>query len=69
MNRSKVLRDTGTVEAADALGTLTGELSWGLGYALMEQPVIEDGKVVTANFGDYKIPWIRDIPDLVTSVS
>lgn len=41
----------------------------GMGYALMEHLMIDDGKVVTANFGDYKIPSIKDIPELVTSVT
>ena len=30
--------------------------------------MIEDGKVATANFGDYKIPTIKDIPPLKTGV-
>ena len=40
----------------------------GLGYALMEHMGIEDGRVTTANFGDYKIPTIQDIPMLRTVV-
>ena len=43
-------------------GQIDGGTVRGMGYALMEQLVIEDGKVVTANFGDYKIPSIKDIP-------
>ncbi len=40
----------------------------GIGYALMEHLVVEEGKVVTANFGDYKIPTIRDVPVFKTAV-
>jgi CO/xanthine dehydrogenase Mo-binding subunit len=45
-------------------GTLTG-----IGYALMEQVMINDGKVSTTNFGDYKIPTIRDVPPFRSSVT
>ena len=42
----------------------------GVGYARMEQMVVdEDGKVATANFGDYKISTIQDIPFLKTVVT
>jgi len=34
----------------------------------MEDMVIDDGKVIAANFGDYKIPTIRDIPLLETAL-
>ena len=50
-------------------GQIEGGAVMGMGYALMEQLMIEDGKVATANFGDYKIPTIRDIPPLKTSVT
>jgi CO/xanthine dehydrogenase Mo-binding subunit len=45
-------------------GTLTG-----IGYALMEQVIINDGRVSTTNFGDYKIPTIKDVPPFKSSVS
>ena len=43
-------------------GQIDGGLVCGLGYALTEQLLFDDGKVVTANFGEYKIPNMRDIP-------
>ncbi|HWP56821.1 MAG TPA: xanthine dehydrogenase family protein molybdopterin-binding subunit [Candidatus Acidoferrales bacterium] len=49
-------------------GQIEGGAVMGIGYALMEHLVVEDGKVTTANFGDYKIPTIQDIPRLKTSV-
>jgi CO/xanthine dehydrogenase Mo-binding subunit len=50
-------------------GQIEGGSMMGVGYALMEQLMIADGKVVTANFGDYKIPTIQDIPKFKTSVT
>ena len=40
----------------------------GMGYGLMEQIVIDAGKVITTNFGENKIPSIQDIPILKTVV-
>jgi len=34
----------------------------------MEQVVVEDGRVSTVNFGDYKIPTAKDIPELRTVI-
>jgi carbon-monoxide dehydrogenase large subunit len=50
-------------------GQIEGGTMTGLGYALMEQVQIEDGKVVTANFGEYKIPTIADVPPFKSSVT
>jgi CO/xanthine dehydrogenase Mo-binding subunit len=50
-------------------GQIEGGSIMGVGYALMEQMMITDGKVVTVNFGDYKIPTIQDIPKFKTSVT
>jgi CO/xanthine dehydrogenase Mo-binding subunit len=50
-------------------GQIEGGAVMGVGYALMEQLMISDGKVVTANFGDYKIPTIMDIPPIKTPVT
>jgi carbon-monoxide dehydrogenase large subunit len=49
-------------------GQIDGGIVFGLGYALTEHLVIDNGKVLTANFGDYKIPNIQDIPPLRTVV-
>lgn len=49
-------------------GQIDGGAVMGIGYALMEQLIVDGGKVVTANFGDYKIPTIQDIPELKTIV-
>ncbi|MFQ5542065.1 MAG: xanthine dehydrogenase family protein molybdopterin-binding subunit, partial [Candidatus Binatia bacterium] len=49
-------------------GQIEGGAVMGVGYALMEHLMVDDGKVTTANFGDYKIPTIQDIPALKTTV-
>jgi CO/xanthine dehydrogenase Mo-binding subunit len=47
---------------------IDGGVVMGMGYALMEEVMIDGGKVVTGNFGDGKIPSIRDIPKLKTVI-
>ncbi len=49
-------------------GQIDGGVVTAIGYALMEQLVIEQGKVITTNFGENKIPSIRDIPPLKTVI-
>jgi len=49
-------------------GQIDGGVVFGIGYALTEHLMFDNGKVVTANFGDYKIPNIRDIPPLKSAV-
>jgi CO/xanthine dehydrogenase Mo-binding subunit len=39
-------------------------MTMGLGTALFEQVVFEDGQVVNANLSDYEIPSIADMPEL-----
>jgi len=50
-------------------GQIDGGVVTAVGYALMEQLVMEQGKVITTNFGESKIPSIRDIPPLKTVVA
>jgi carbon-monoxide dehydrogenase large subunit len=47
-------------------GQVEGGFVQGLGYALMEEVLIEDGYVLNAHLGDYKLPTMRDIPPLTT---
>ena len=49
-------------------GQIDGGVVMALGYALMEQLIIEQGKVMSTNFGESKIPSIRDIPPLKTVI-
>jgi CO/xanthine dehydrogenase Mo-binding subunit len=47
-------------------GQIEGALVQGVGYALMEEIVYEDGYVMNAHLGEYKLPTMRDIPELNT---
>jgi CO/xanthine dehydrogenase Mo-binding subunit len=49
-------------------GQIDGGIMQGIGYGLMEELVMEDGRVATANLGEYKVPNIQDIPPLKTTL-
>ena len=49
-------------------GQINGGVVQGIGYGLMEELQIEDGRITTLSFGDYKIPTVADIPSLKTVV-
>jgi CO/xanthine dehydrogenase Mo-binding subunit len=47
-------------------GQIEGAVMQGIGYALMEELQYDEGRVSTLSFGEYKIPTMRDIPELRT---
>jgi len=47
---------------------IDGGVVMGTGYALMEEVLIDGGKVVSGNFGEAKVPSICDIPKLKTVI-
>ncbi len=47
-------------------GQINGALMQGIGFAMMEELKVEEGRVLTGSFGDYKIPTMADIPELQT---
>lgn len=47
-------------------GQLEGSFVYGLGNAMMEELVVEDGKVTTLSLGEYKLPTEMDVPPLRT---
>ena len=47
-------------------GQIAGGVMQGIGYAMMEDLRVEDGRVTALSFGDYKIPTMMDIPELRT---
>ena len=49
-------------------GQINGGVIMGVGYALMEEMTVEEGRVTSLSLGDYKLPTIRDIPSLKTVV-
>lgn len=41
-----------------------GAIMQGIGYTLMEEIKVEDGKILNPNFTDYLIPTIMDLPEI-----
>jgi CO/xanthine dehydrogenase Mo-binding subunit len=81
--RVRVDRRTGTVvvddlvTAADVaeilnpgshMAQIVGGIVMGYGEAMVEDLVMEDGRVVTANLDDYRLPSTRDVPRLWTTL-
>ena len=61
--------DVGTViNPIGHQGQINGGVVQGLGYAFMEQLVVEDGRVTSLSLGDYKMPTMRDLPPLATAL-
>jgi CO/xanthine dehydrogenase Mo-binding subunit len=59
--------DVGTIlNPISHQGQIEGAVMQGIGYALMEELKYDEGRVSTLSFGDYKIPTMRDIPELRT---
>ncbi|MGH7825156.1 MAG: xanthine dehydrogenase family protein molybdopterin-binding subunit [Candidatus Binatia bacterium] len=59
--------DTGVVLNHLTLqGQVDGAVINGLGFALMEDNTVVDGKIMTVNLGDAKLPCIGDVPKLNT---
>src|SRR3954468_24922706 len=47
-------------------GQINGGIVQGLGYAVMEELRVEDGRVTNLSLGDYKLPTSADLPPLTT---
>jgi carbon-monoxide dehydrogenase large subunit len=47
-------------------GQVNGGVIQGVGYAMMEEVAVEQGRVLTPSLADYKVPAITDIPALQT---
>jgi CO/xanthine dehydrogenase Mo-binding subunit len=57
--------DCGTVvHPVAAAGQQEGAVAQGIGYALTENLLVEDGRPLNPNFSDYKIPCTLDMPPL-----
>jgi len=69
LQRFTTAHDTGTIlNPIGHQGQIEGGLVQGIGYGLMEELRVEDGRVITTHFGDYKIPTIKDVPNLRTVI-
>ena len=51
-----------TINPMAAEGQIDGAAAQGIGYALFEDLLLKNGKVVNSNFLDYKIPLSTDMP-------
>ena len=49
-------------------GQINGGVAQGLGQAMMEELIVDQGYVQTLSFADYKLPAITDMPQLVTAL-
>ena len=47
-----------------AEGQIEGGTAQGIGYALMEEILIEEGKIINPNFSTYIIPTSMDVPEI-----
>jgi CO/xanthine dehydrogenase Mo-binding subunit len=52
----------------DHQGQIEGAVMQGIGYALSEELAVDEGRVTSVSFGDYKIPNMQDIPALHTVI-
>lgn len=69
LRRFTTAHDTGVImNPIGHQGQIEGAVIQGLGAALTEEVLVEDGHVGTLHFGDYKIPTARDIPRLTTVI-
>jgi CO/xanthine dehydrogenase Mo-binding subunit len=67
LTRFTTAHDVGTIlNPISHQGQIEGAVMQGIGYALMEELKYDEGRVSTLSFGDYKIPTMRDIPELRT---
>ena len=65
--RFTTAHDVGTVlNPLGHQGQIDGGVVQGVGYALMEELRAEEGRITSTSFGEYKVPNIRDVPELNT---
>jgi CO/xanthine dehydrogenase Mo-binding subunit len=61
--------DTGTImNPTGHQGQIDGGVVQGIGYGLIEYLPVRDGRVEVTHFGEYKIPTVKDIPPLETTI-
>ena len=47
-------------------GQIDGATVMGVGQGIMEELVMDNGRITNSNLGDYKLPTVADIPNLTT---
>ncbi len=69
LRRLTTAHDTGLImNPVGHQGQIDGGVVQGIGYGLIEYLPVQDGRVEVANFGEYKIPTVKDIPALKTVI-
>ncbi len=70
VTRFTTAHSTGTIlNPLTHQGQIDGAVVMGVGYGTMEELATdESGRVVTASLGDYKIPNIKDVPQVKTAI-
>ena len=67
VNKLTTVHDSGTVlNHLSYTGQIDGGVITGLGFALMEDNSLVDGKMPTANLGEFKMATVADVPKLTT---
>ncbi len=67
VNKLTTVHDSGTVlNHLSYQGQIDGGVVTGLGFALMEDNSLVDGKMATANLGEFKMATVADVPKLTT---
>jgi xanthine dehydrogenase molybdenum-binding subunit len=67
VHRVVTAHDVGTIINPMAhQGQIDGATIMGMGQGVMEELVMDGGKVTNNNLGDYKLPSVKDIPELKT---
>jgi CO/xanthine dehydrogenase Mo-binding subunit len=52
------------INPAAVEGQIEGGSAMGLGYALMEEVLVEEGRIITPSLAEYLIPTACDVPDI-----
>ena len=69
LRRLTTAHDTGVIiNPVGHQGQIDGGVVQGIGYGLIEYLPVQDGRVEVVNFGEYKIPTVKDIPALKTVI-
>jgi len=51
-----------TIHATSLEGQIEGGVSMGFGYAMMEEVLVSEGRLLTPSFAEFQIPTILDMP-------
>jgi carbon-monoxide dehydrogenase large subunit len=67
LRRLASVQEVGTIiNALGHQGQIEGAAIQGVGYALSEELLVEAGRITNGHLGDYKMPTMPDVPELIT---